>query len=238
MRGTLPRLSAAAASCRGCSDASASGAEGGFWLKRRFKNGNVAVLPSSSSASVSGASESASASPPSMPMLPSISATSPVRLSRSASEMPSFSIISSTGLMCSSRAQRRHSPSLWDSPFSIRVIKITATFFLQREQSVGCIDWFSCSIDSVRAGHTLAPSVSTSMACSAFARAVCASVSQPMTGPANCNAQHSRMPKHTPLTAPMAAPPKSLSRSRFGMRKVRFGKFPIRCCLSRVCVTF
>ena len=220
MRGAAPRLSAAVPSACGSSDAAAAAscAGGGFWLKRRLRNGKVAVLPSSSSVSASEASASASAapSPPSMPMLPSISATSPVRLSRSASEMPSFSIISSTDLMCSSRAQRRHRPSLWDSPFSIRVIKITATFFLQREQSVGCIDWFSCSIDSVRAGHTPTPSVSTSMACSAFARAVCASVSRPMTGPANCNAQHSRMPKHTPLTAPKAAPPMSLSFSRFG----------------------
>ncbi len=57
--------------------------------------------------------------------------------SRSSSEMPIFFIISSTGLMPSSRAHLRHRPSFLVSPPSIFVIKTTATFFWQRVHMVG-----------------------------------------------------------------------------------------------------
>ena len=55
--------------------------------------------------------------------------------SMSLSVIPSFSIMSVTGLMPSSLAHWRHSPSSVVLPFSSRVTKITATFFLHLEHS-------------------------------------------------------------------------------------------------------
>ena len=105
-----------------------------IWPMSLFRKGKVAVLPSSSeSESVFSISIRPSA-------LPSASIISLVRPSSSSSLRPILFITSSTGFMCSSRAHFRQRPSLWDSPFgSMRVINITATFFLQREQRVGCI---------------------------------------------------------------------------------------------------
>ena len=100
---------------------------------RRFKNGKVAVFPSSS---LSDSEFSMSMRPSA---LPSASIISLVRPSSSSSVRPILFITSSTGFMCSSRAHFRQSPSFLGSPPSILVMNITATFFLQREQRVGCI---------------------------------------------------------------------------------------------------
>ena len=103
--------------------------------KSLFKNGKVAVLPSSSeSESLFSMSISPSA-------LPRASIISFVRPSSSSSDRPILFITSSTGFMCSSRAHLRQRPSFFVRPPSSLVMNITATFFLQREQSVGCISW-------------------------------------------------------------------------------------------------
>ena len=111
----------------------------GFWPpmfpKSRFRKGKVAVLPSSSeSESLFSMSMRPSA-------LPRASIISLVRPSSSSSERPILFITSSTGLKCSSRAHLRQSPSFFAWPPSSLVMNITATFFLQREQRVGCIVW-------------------------------------------------------------------------------------------------
>ena len=100
--------------------------------KSLFKKGKVAVCPSGFSPAPS--SGSVSWSPPSTDII------SPEKFSRSSSESPISLIMSSTCLMPRSLAHFRQSPSLVEVSFSIFVIKITATFFLQRLQSVGFIN--------------------------------------------------------------------------------------------------
>ena len=96
----------------------------------------MAVRPSSSSPS-SPWGWFIRPSRPSAP--PKADIISVVRLSRSSSLMPIFFIISSMGLMPISLAHFRHRPSFLVVPFSILVIKITATFLPQRLHIVGCI---------------------------------------------------------------------------------------------------
>ena len=74
------------------------------------------------------------------------------RVSSSSSEMPMRFIMSSTWGRPRSRAHLRQRPSLTVWPFSIREMKTTATFFLQREQSVGCIVYLQKVCD-----HPLVP---------------------------------------------------------------------------------
>ena len=108
-------------------------------LNSWFRKGKVAVRPSSSSPSPSSLwGWFIRPSRPSAP--PKADIISVVRLSRSSSLMPIFFIISSMGLMPSSLAHFRHRPSFLVVPFSILVIKITATFLPQRLHIIfGCI---------------------------------------------------------------------------------------------------
>ena len=103
--------------------------------KSWFRKGKVAVRPSSSSPS--SRSWGISPSIPSAP--PKADIISLVRFSRSSSVMPIFWIMSSMGLMPSSLAHLRHSPSFLDWPPSNLVIKTTATCLWQRLHMVGCI---------------------------------------------------------------------------------------------------
>ena len=57
-------------------------------------------------------------------------------LSMSSSDMPNCFIRSSTGLMCSSRAQCRQYPSFFIWPFSIRWTKMMAGRFWHRLQTI------------------------------------------------------------------------------------------------------
>ena len=103
---------------------------------RRFKNGKVAVLPSSSSPLPlsSPPGRSSIFSTPSKACIISV-----LMVSKSSSEMPMRFIMSSTWGNPRSLAHLRHNPSLMGlSPSSLEM-NTTATFFLHLEQSVGCI---------------------------------------------------------------------------------------------------
>ena len=102
-------------------------------LNRRFRNGNVAVFPASSS-SVSPPGSSSAFSMESMACIISL-----FKLSKSSSVMPIRCIMSLTCGRPRFFAHFRHRPSLTVLSPSIRVIKTVAIFFLHLEQSVGCI---------------------------------------------------------------------------------------------------
>ena len=162
--------------------------------KSLFKNGNVAVLPSSSESS----------SPPPFSMSIRLSTPlrafiiSPLRLSRSSSEMPIFSSISSTGFMCSSRAHFRHSPSFFCSLPSTLVINTIATFLPQREHIFACIVYppFQIALSSTE------PNIRKNLLNSPSLRVV-----MPIIMPQKLSSQHRKTQYINPCAKPSAAPP-------------------------------